>query len=74
MHVEFLLRKSLVSCRFLIFDGDDADIGRTGSCSGREITESLGNVSVRGEKRFKEQEGSAIVNSLSEHVFLHRRL
>jgi hypothetical protein len=36
--------------------------------SGRKITESLGNVTVRGEKRWKEQEGSAIVNSLSEHV------
>jgi hypothetical protein len=36
--------------------------------SGRKITESLGNVTVRGGKRWKEQEGSAIVNSLSEHV------
>jgi hypothetical protein len=36
--------------------------------SGRKITASLGNVTVRGEKRRKEQEGSVIVNSLSEHV------
>jgi hypothetical protein len=36
--------------------------------SGRKITASLGNVTVRGEKRCKEQGGSAIVNSLSEHV------
>jgi hypothetical protein len=36
--------------------------------SGRKLTASLGNVTVRGEKRWKEQEGSAIVNSLSEHV------
>jgi hypothetical protein len=35
------------------------------SYSGRKITESLGNVTVRGEKRWKEQEGSAIVKSLS---------
>jgi hypothetical protein len=33
-----------------------------------KITESSGNVAVRGENRWKEQEGSAIVNSLSEHV------
>jgi hypothetical protein len=32
------------------------------------LTESLGNVTVRGEKRWKEQGGSAIVSSLSEHV------
>jgi hypothetical protein len=37
--------------------------------SGRKITESLGNVTVRGEKSWKEQEGSAIINSLSEHVY-----
>jgi hypothetical protein len=36
--------------------------------SGRKITESLGNVTVRGGKRWKEQEGSAMANSLSEHV------
>jgi hypothetical protein len=36
--------------------------------SGRKITESLGNVTVRRGKRWKEQEWSAIVNSLSEHV------
>jgi hypothetical protein len=36
--------------------------------SGRKITESLGNVTVRGEKRWKEQGGSAMANSLSEHV------
>jgi hypothetical protein len=35
--------------------------------SGR-ITESLGNITVRGKKIRKEQGGSAIVNSLSEHV------
>jgi hypothetical protein len=40
----------------------------TAKYSGRKITESLGNVTVRGEKRWKEQEGSAIVNSLFEHV------
>jgi hypothetical protein len=33
--------------------------------SGRKITESLVNVTVRGEKRWKEREGSAIVNSLN---------
>jgi hypothetical protein len=33
--------------------------------SGRKITESLGNVTVRGEERWKEQGGRAIVNSLS---------
>jgi hypothetical protein len=33
--------------------------------SGHKITESLGNVTVRGGKRWKEQEWSAIVNSLS---------
>jgi hypothetical protein len=33
--------------------------------SGRKITESLGNATVRGENRWKEQEGSAIVNSQS---------
>jgi hypothetical protein len=38
------------------------------SYTGRKITESLGNVTVRGEKRWKEQEGSAIANSPSEHV------
>jgi hypothetical protein len=37
-------------------------------CTGRKITESLGNVTVRREKRWKEQGGSAMVNSLSEHV------
>jgi hypothetical protein len=36
--------------------------------SGRKITASFGNVTVREEKRWKEQEGSAIVNSLSERV------
>jgi hypothetical protein len=36
--------------------------------SGRKITASLENVTVRGEKRWKEQGGSAIANSLSEHV------
>jgi hypothetical protein len=36
--------------------------------SGFRITESLGNVTVRGEERWKEQGGKAIVNSLSEHV------
>jgi len=36
--------------------------------TGRKITENLGNVTVRGEKRWEEQEWSAIVNSLSEHV------
>jgi hypothetical protein len=35
--------------------------------SGRKITESLGNVAVRGEK-WKEQGGSAMADSLSEHV------
>jgi hypothetical protein len=35
--------------------------------SGCKITESF--VTVRGEKTWKEQEGSAIVNSLSEHVY-----
>jgi hypothetical protein len=35
--------------------------------SGRKITESLGNVTVRGEK-WKEQGGSAMANSLSEYV------
>jgi hypothetical protein len=36
--------------------------------SGRKITESLGNVTVRGGKRWKEQGGSVMANSLSEHV------
>jgi hypothetical protein len=43
-------------------------VGLDVTYSGRKITESLGNVTVRGEKRLKEQEGSAIVNILSEHV------
>jgi hypothetical protein len=30
-----------------------------------KITESLGNVTVRGEKRWKEQVGSTMANSLS---------
>jgi hypothetical protein len=38
------------------------------SYNGRKITESFGNVTVRGEKRWKEQGGSAMANSLSEHV------
>jgi hypothetical protein len=42
--------------------------GRQQSYSGRKTTESVGNVTVRGEKRWKEQEGSAIINSLSEHA------
>jgi hypothetical protein len=33
--------------------------------SGRKITESLGNVAVRGGKRWKEQGGRVIANSLS---------
>jgi hypothetical protein len=33
--------------------------------NGRKITASLGNVTVRGERRWKWQGGSAIVNSLS---------
>jgi hypothetical protein len=33
--------------------------------SGRKITESLGNVTVRGKKRWKGQGGSAMANSLS---------
>jgi hypothetical protein len=36
--------------------------------SGRKITATLGNVTVRGEIRWKEQGGSAIVNNLSEPV------
>jgi hypothetical protein len=36
--------------------------------SGRKITESLGNVTVRGEKRWKEQGGRKMANSLSQHV------
>jgi hypothetical protein len=36
--------------------------------SGRKITESLGNVTVRGGKRWKEQGESTMANSLSEHV------
>jgi hypothetical protein len=35
--------------------------------SGRKIIESLGNVTVRGEK-WKEQGGRVLPNSLSEHV------
>jgi hypothetical protein len=35
--------------------------------SERKITESLGNVTVRG-KKWKEQGGSAMANSLSQHV------
>jgi hypothetical protein len=41
--------------------------------SGRKITDSLGNVTVRGEKGWKEQEASGIVNSLSEHVLYNRK-
>jgi hypothetical protein len=42
--------------------------------SGRKITESLGNVTVRGEKRWKEQEGSAMANcqsmySITENIY-----
>jgi hypothetical protein len=33
--------------------------------SARKITESLGNVTVREENRWEEQEGSAMANSLS---------
>jgi hypothetical protein len=36
--------------------------------SGRKITASLGNVTVRGEKRLKGQGGRTMANSLSEHV------
>jgi len=36
--------------------------------SGRKITASLGNVTVRGEKRWKGQGGSTMAKSLSEHV------
>jgi hypothetical protein len=35
--------------------------------SGRKISESLGNVSVRG-KKVERARGSAMSNSLSEHV------
>jgi hypothetical protein len=35
---------------------------------GRKITASFGNVTVRGEKRWKAQGGSATAKSLSEHV------
>jgi hypothetical protein len=38
------------------------------SYSGRKITESLGNVTVRGAESWKEQGGRAMANSLSEHV------
>jgi hypothetical protein len=36
--------------------------------SGRKITESLGNVTVRGEKKKERARGSAMVSSLSQHV------
>jgi hypothetical protein len=36
--------------------------------SGRKITESLGNVTVRGEKKMEKAMGSAMANSLSEHA------
>jgi hypothetical protein len=39
-----------------------------GKYSGRKITESLGNVTVRRGRRWKGQGGSAMANSLSEHV------
>jgi hypothetical protein len=35
---------------------------------GRKITASFGNVTVRGEKRWKGQGGSMMAKSLSEHV------
>jgi hypothetical protein len=49
----------------LVFLGCNAVL--TCRYSGRKIPESLGNVTASGEK-WKEQEGSATVNSLSEHV------
>jgi hypothetical protein len=36
--------------------------------SGRKITARLGNVTVRGEKRWKVQGGSTMAKSQSEHV------
>jgi hypothetical protein len=39
-----------------------------GKYSGRKITVSLGNVTVRGEKRWKGQGGSTTAKSLSERV------
>jgi hypothetical protein len=36
--------------------------------SGRKITSSFGNVTVRGEKIWKGQGGITTANSLSEHV------
>jgi hypothetical protein len=36
--------------------------------SGLKINETLVNVTVRGEKIWKGQEGSAMAKSLSEHV------
>jgi hypothetical protein len=43
-------------------DGKSKGEARLLTYSGRKITDSLGNVTVRGEKRWKEQEGSAIAN------------
>jgi hypothetical protein len=47
----------------------------TGLYSGRKITESLGNVTVKGEKRWKEQEGARLstvclsLYSITENIY-----
>jgi hypothetical protein len=39
-----------------------------GIYSERKITASFGNVTIRGEKRWKGQGGNTMAKSLSEHV------
>jgi hypothetical protein len=46
----------------------DGDLVTVAFYSGRKTTDSLGNVTVRGGKKMERTRGSAIVNSLSEHV------
>jgi hypothetical protein len=46
----------------------DALSNRLANYSGRKITPSFGNVTVRGEKIWKGQGGSTTAKSLSEHV------
>jgi hypothetical protein len=50
-----------------MIDGDETTDWFLGY-SGLKITERLGNVTLRVEKRWKEQGGSGMANSMSEHV------
>jgi hypothetical protein len=62
------LGHNILKISYLLISHHDFNILCGGVYSGSKITDCLGNVTVRGEKRWKEQGGSAIVNSLSEHV------